>query len=141
MAQFLQCFVQPDGILNEVSAILKNSHLASLIQSVKILRSKQFISSMLGTEFVIYMMAFSFCFSPVTLWFSKIKKIWLVIVDTCQVKNLTQSETVLKQWKLCLCNSHEAILYIHKFIFYIKYPFFIITSLNMNISQFRMFLQ
>ena len=35
MAQFLQCYVQPDGILNEVSAILKNSYLSSLIPSVK----------------------------------------------------------------------------------------------------------
>ena len=63
-----------------------------------------------------------------------------MVVDTCQVKNLTQSETVLKQ-ELCLCNLHEAILYISLPIPLTKYPYFMTTLLNMNISQFRMFLQ
>ena len=64
-----------------------------------------------------------------------------MVVDTRQVKNLTQSETVMKQKELCLCNSYEAILYIQKLVYYIKYPFFMIPLLIMNISQFRMFLQ
>ena len=63
VAQILQCLVQPDGILNEVSEEFSSFQLNTICE---ILRSKQFISSILGTEFVIYMMAFSFCFSPVT---------------------------------------------------------------------------
>ena len=56
-------------------------------------------------------------------------------------KNLTQSETVLKRKELCLCNLHEAILYISLPITIIKYPYFMTTLLNLNISQLRMFLQ